>query len=151
MRGDIFALVTYNHLSSARPCSIPKTTPSLSLSVPIVPFAHENAQLQIPTVNRRFSRVLSPSLFFSLPSLFRPPPTPATFFSLFHHCPDFLGELSLFLLLFLCLFLSFSRVPDSHILDRGSFSLSLHYLAALLLSRSMHPAFLVIRGYLIPS
>lgn len=96
----------------------------------------KNAQLQIPTVNRRFSRALpvsSPPLFRS----FAPPLCNL----LFPLSPlDFLGELSLFLLLFLCLFFSFSRVLDSRILDPGSFSFSLSplscYLALLSLDAS---------------
>lgn len=105
--------------------------PLLSLSVPIVPFAHENAQLQIPTVNRRFSRVLSLSLLF--PSFtFSSPSDPCNLlFPLSPLSGLSRRKLSLFLLLFLCLFLSFSRVPDSHILDRGSSSLSLLSLSAL--------------------
>lgn len=144
---DILALVIDNHLSPAHPYFNPKSTlsPSSHSDRPLC--AEERAITNSHSEPTILSR--SPSLFSSFPSLLRSPPTPATFFSLFHHRPDFLGELSLFLLLFLCLFLSFSRVLDSHILDPGSLSLS-RSLPTSLLSRLMHPAFLVIRGYLIP-
>lgn len=82
MRGDIFAPVIDNHLSPAHPCSNSKSTPSPSSHSDRPLCAEERAITNSHSEPAILSR--SPSPFSSFPSLPRPPPTPATSFSLFH-------------------------------------------------------------------
>lgn len=148
-RRDILALVIDNHLSPNASLFQPRNPPLPPLPVPIVPSAQKNAQLQIPTVNRRDGRFSLDSLSLSHLSLSLAPSFPSDPGNLLFPLSPLAGlsrrTLALpSLSLFLSLFLTGPRFayPRPWLFLSFSFSFCL--------SRSMHPAFLIVRGYLIP-
>lgn len=150
MRGDIFAPVIDNHLSPAHPCSNSKSTPSPSSRSDRPLCAEERAITNSHSEPAILSR--SPPPFSTFPSLLRPPPTPATSFSLFHRSGLSRRTLTLSPSLSLSFSLSHgSSIRTSSTLSLLSFSLSLSFSQPRSsLARRIRPFSLYAHGYLIP-